>query len=143
MGKLCKVRYDISGIYGWGDGYYSHELAEAWNRFWADHYGEEIDKFGTFKVGYMHQSSDVLGHPVLYGDSGVCFCHPMEITGTWSSCNSADTEKFESERKAVFDFLTEKLAVYIKSLTEVEIKITESYYVLDETYGEWIVEKSA
>lgn len=143
MGKICKVRYDIKGIYGWGKGYYSTELARAWNSFWAEHYGEEINKMGTFKVGYMHQDSDVLGHPILYGDDGVCFCHPMEVTGTWTTCNSAETEMFEYERKAVYDFLKNELAVYIENLTGVKIEIAESYFVYNEVYLDWIVEETA
>ena len=140
MGKLCKVMYQIEGIYGYGDGYYSSDLAGAWNKFWEDMQGKKTDDLGTFKVGYMNEDSDVIKHPILYGDSGTFFCHPMTTEGVLHSCNSSETEKFEYERNAIFNFLKDKLAPFIKEKTGVKIKVTENYFVFTPPRANWIVE---
>lgn len=140
MGKLCDLRYDIEGIYGWGKGFYTQELCFAWNNFWEIKQNEKIDKREHFKVGCMNQGSSVLEHPILYGDSGTMFCHPMEITGVLYSCGSVEHEKFEYERKAIYDFLKE-LADFIKDNTDVEIKIIERYYLFDKPMSDWTMEE--
>lgn len=140
MGKICKVMYQIEGIYGCGDGYYSSDLAGAWNKFWEEMQGKKTDDLGTFKVGYMNEDSDVLKHPIFYGDSGTFFCHPMTTEGVLHSCNSSETEKFEYERNAIFNFLKDKLAPFIKEKTGVKIKITENYFVFTPPRANWIVE---
>ena len=140
MGKICNVMYEIKGIYGWGTGYYSSDLAGAWNMFWAMKQDEKIDDHEHFKVGYMNKGDDVLGHPILYGDSGSLFCHPMTIEGTLQSCNSADSEKFEYERKAIFNFLKDQLVPFIKEKTGVDIQIIENYHIFIPSFHSWIVE---
>ncbi len=143
MGKICNVMYQIKGIYGWGNGYYSSDLAGAWNKFWARMQGEKTDDLEHFKVGYMNESrGDVLKHPILYGDSGTLFCHPMTIEGVLQTCNSSETEKFEYERNSILNFLKEKLGSAIKEETGVNIEIVENYYVTDLPYKEWIVRKA-
>lgn len=141
MGKLCKVMYQIEGIYGYGDGYYSSDLSGAWNKFWEDMQGKKTDNLEHFKVGCMNEGKgNVLKHPILYGDSGSLFCHPMEIEGILHSCNSSESEKFEYERNAIFNFLTDQLAPFIKIKTGVDIKITENYFVFTPPRANWIVE---
>lgn len=140
MGKICRVKYDINGIYGWGKGYYSSDLAGAWNMFWASKQDEKTDKREHFKVGYMNKGDGVLGHPILYGDTGSLFCHPMTIEGILQSCNSADFEKFEYERKAIFDFLKDQLAPFIKEHTGVDITIVENYSITTPIFKGWQVE---
>lgn len=141
MGKICKLMYQIEGIYGWGDGYYSSDLAGAWNMFWEEMQGKKIDDLETFKVGYMNEGKgSVLKHPILYGDSGTLFCHPMTTEGVLHSCNSSESEKFKYERNAIFNFLKDKLAPFIKEKTGVEIKITENYFVFTPPHANWIVE---
>lgn len=137
MGKNCNVQYAIEGIYGWGKGFYTPELAKAWELFWFIHDGETV---GTvvkhFQIGIM---DNTWGTPYLYGLSGTCHCHPMELTGHWHTSNSAESETFEYERKSVYDFLTTVLAPFIKEKTGVDIKVTERYYITPEQYGEWNV----
>lgn len=141
MGKICKIMYQIGGIYGSGDGYYSSDLAGAWNMFWEEMQGKKIDDLEAFKVGYMNESKgSVLKHPIFYGDSGTLFCHPMTIEGVLHSCNSSESEKFKYERNAIFNFLKDKLAPFIKEKTGVEIKITENYFVFTPPLANWIVE---
>ena len=137
MGKLCKIMYQIEGIYGHGDGYYSSDLAGAWNKFWEDMQGKKTDNLEHFKVGCMGRTDP---HPILYGDSGSLFCHPMEIEGILHSYNSSESEKFEYERNAIFNFLKDQLAPFIKIKTGVDIKITENYFVFTPPYANWIVE---
>lgn len=138
MGKICKIMYKLDGIYGWGTGFYSSDLAMAWHKFWEEYQDEYIDDLETFKVGYMRESSD--GNPLIYGNWGTIFCHPESCDGILHTCNCSESENFDYDRKAIFRFFRDKLAPYIKEKTGVDVKITENYFPFTPPYADWIVE---
>lgn len=134
MGKICNIQIRIDGIYGWGEGYYSSELAHAWDNFWKEHDGKVF-------TGKWHSniSKEYYSAPYLWGLYGSLHCHPMEITGILHTSNSAETETFQYQRKELLE-ITKLLATYVKEQTGVEVTYQLLYNVQDEPFHGWTVD---
>lgn len=136
MGKICEIQVRIEGIYGWGDGYLSSELAHAWDNFWRENEGKLLSRW---HVGLEkdHSWGDT---PYLWGLYGSLHCHPMELTGVLHTSNCAESEEFQYQRKELLE-IAGKLAEYVKEKTGKEITYQLLYNVQDNPFKGWTVDK--
>lgn len=126
MGKLAIGVIGINGLYEWGSGWDS-KTSSLWDDFWL---GEELDKNEWVVV--THSESFHGKQFYLVGCGVSVYLHPMSTNFTFETSNSAESEKLETDIKAIAKYLDAMKKYFSKKGYEVSWSI--SWSVLKAEY---------
>lgn len=86
--KITRISGVFSGIYGWGNGFYSSEKAIQWYNYWQNYKG----------IFWKVLNEDFAGQITTYlvNTTGSIYMHPMDFTAIMCDINEMKLEELKT-----------------------------------------------